>query len=265
MYIIIDIGGTNTRIARTDDKESFGEPIIFATPQNFDEWFAITIGHIASLSGGSQISSIVAGIAGTFTEDGSTLYKAPHLPEWKGVNLQEKLGGWFNCEVKLLNDTAIVGLGEAVFGSGKGYDIAVYITISTGVGGVRIVDGKIDRNKFGFEIGHQIIGKGVELEYYLAGSSHAKRFGMPSREIKDKEFWKEVDYYTAVLAANTTMYWSPAVIIFGGPVVNDIHLDEVEKTTKELAFMYETTPHIVRSSLGALGGIYGGMAYLKSQ
>ncbi len=265
MYILIDIGGTNTRIARTDDKESFGEPVIFSTPQNFEEWFSLTIKHIDELRKGEQVKEIVAGIAGTFTQDGSTLHKAPNIPEWEGINLKQKLGGWFNCETTLINDTALVGLGEAVFGSGKGYDIVVYITVSTGVGGVRVVDGKIDRNKFGFEIGHQIVNDGKELEWYLAGKYHEKRFGVPSREIKDPEFWKEVDYYGGILAANTTMYWSPAVIVFGGPVVNDMHLDEVEKTARHFSFMYETIPVIVKSSLKSLGGLYGGMAYLKSK
>lgn len=264
MYILIDIGGTNTRVARTDDKESFGEPIIFDTPQNFDEWFSIIITHIDTLRQGEQVEMIVAGMAGTFINQ-SIIHKSPHLPEWKDINLREKLGGWFNCNVVLENDAALVGLGEAVFGSGKGHDIAVYITISTGVGGVRIVDGKIDRNKFGFEIGHQIIGKDKELEYYLAGSSHEKRFNMPSKEIKDKKFWKEVNYYGGVLVANTTMYWSPAVIILGGPVVNDMNLEEVGEHAEKFAFMYEQMPILVRSSLKSLGGLYGGMAYLKTR
>jgi glucokinase len=49
------------------------------------------------------------------------------------------------------------GLGEAVFGAGKGREIVVYMTISTGVGGARIVGGKIDASAMGFEPGHQII------------------------------------------------------------------------------------------------------------
>lgn len=264
MYILIDIGGTNTRVARTDDKESFGEPIIFDTPQHFDDWFALVIKHIDTLRNGEQVRAIVAGMAGTFTSDG-TIHKAPHLEAWKNINLKQKLGGWFNCEMVLENDAALVGLGEAVFGSGKGYDIAVYITVSTGVGGIRIVDGKIDRSKFGFEMGHQIINAdGKELEYYLAGSSHEKRFNMPSKEIKDKDFWKEVNYYGGIMVANTTMYWSPAVIILGGPVVNDMNLEEIFEHAKKFTPMYETLPVLVKSSLKSLGGLYGGMAYLKN-
>jgi predicted NBD/HSP70 family sugar kinase len=203
-------------------------------------------------------------MAGTFSPERTTIHTAPHLTAWEGVNLKEKLGGWFNCRLVIENDTALVGLGEAVYGGGKGHDIVVYITISTGVGGVRIVDGKIDKNKFGFEIGHQIINAdGKELEYYLAGSSHQKRFTMPSREIKNPEFWKEVDYYTGILIANTTMYWSPSILVLGGPVTNDINLENTLTTVKKFTKMYETLPLVTKSTLGALGGLYGAMVLAK--
>jgi hypothetical protein len=54
-------------------------------------------------------------------------------------------------------------------------------------------------------------------------------------------------------------------IVFGGPVMNDIHLENVITTAKTLTPMYETLPVFIRSSLGALGGIYGGLAYLQSK
>ena len=57
----------------------------------------------------------------------------------------------------IANDTAVVGLGEAHRGAGIGYNIVTYITVSTGVGGTRIVDGRIDRRIYGFEPGHQTI------------------------------------------------------------------------------------------------------------
>lgn len=263
MYILIDIGGTNTRIAGTSDKQAFNDPVIFSTPQNFDEWHKKATEVINSIKGDSDILAIVAGIAGTFSSDRSSIHVCPHLPLWNGINMKERLGGEYSCDVYLENDTALVGLGEAVYGIGKGQDIVVYITISTGVGGVRIVDGSIDKNKFGFEIGHQIVNDGKEIEYYLAGSYHEKRFGKPSKEIKDPEFWKEVDYYVGILTANTTMYWSPAMIIFGGPVVNDINLERALETTKQFTQLYKVLPKIERSSLGALGGLYGGLAIVQ--
>jgi predicted NBD/HSP70 family sugar kinase len=259
MHILIDIGGTNTRIASTKDSESFSEPVIFDTPQNFEIWLTKLKEVIPTLLGEQALSTIIAGVPATLTENKTTIKHAPHLTEWNSINLVQTLSETFSCTVLLENDTALVGLGEAVYGSGKGYDIVVYLTISTGVGGVRIVDGKIDRNKFGFEIGHQIVHDNKELEYYISGSSLERRYNLPSKENKNPDLWREVDYYTGILAANTIMYWSPAIIIFGGPVMRDIHLDIVENTARKLTSMYETLPLLTRSSLGALGGLYGAM------
>ena len=37
MYILADIGGSKMRIARSDDLQSFGEPVIIETPQIYEE------------------------------------------------------------------------------------------------------------------------------------------------------------------------------------------------------------------------------------
>ena len=38
MYILIDIGGTKTRVTLTEHREAFLPPVIFETPQDFGEW-----------------------------------------------------------------------------------------------------------------------------------------------------------------------------------------------------------------------------------
>jgi predicted NBD/HSP70 family sugar kinase len=264
LNIVIDIGGTNTRVAKTYDNESFGDPIIFNTPQGFELWLTLLKEHVRTLVGEEKISHIVAGLPGTLTDDKSTVLKNPHLTPWEGTPIQKRIEELFSCSVHLENDAALVGLGEAVFGSGKGHSIVAYITISTGVGAARIVDGHIDKSAHGFEIGHTIINDGKEFEYYLAGSSHEKRFGIPSKDIKDPLFWKEVNYYTGLLMANVTMSWSPHAIVLGGPVMNDINLDEATEHAKKNLTMYSETPVFVRSSLKNIGGLYGGLAYLKN-
>jgi predicted NBD/HSP70 family sugar kinase len=220
--------------------------------------------HVKSLVGEEKVDALIAGLPGTLTEDKTTVAHNPHLKPWEGIAIRTKLEEAFGCHIHLENDAALVGLGEAVFGSGKGYSIVAYITISTGVGGVRIVDAHIDKSAYGFEIGHEIVNDGKELEYYLAGSSHEKRFGMPSKDIKDESFWKEVNYYTGILLANTTMSWSPHAIVLGGPVMNDINLEEATEHAKKLLTMYDQLPVFVRSSLKNVGGLYGGLAYLKT-
>ncbi len=264
IYILFDIGGTKTRVARTDDRATFKTPIIFETPQNFSEWLHKAQEAVASITEGEPITAVVAGFPGTLQEDKTTIKRAPHLKEWQGVTIKTHLENAFNCHVTVENDTALVGLGEAIYGAGKGHSIVAYLTISTGVNGVRIVDRKIDRNMYGFEIGHTVIGKDKTVEYYISGGVLEERYGKPSHEVRDIALWQEVNHYAGIFGANTVMYWSPSIVVYGGPVMNDLHIETIEKEAKKFLTMYDTHPIFMRGKLQDLGGIYGALALSTS-
>ena len=54
-----------------------------------------------------------------------------------------------DLHVAVENDANAAGLGEALHGSGAGLRDVVYLTISTGVGGVLVIDGKLQRGTSG--------------------------------------------------------------------------------------------------------------------
>lgn len=265
MYILIDIGGTKTRVALTEHREAFLDPVVFHTPQNFEEWSVQLRDAVISLTQGRKISGIISGVPGIFTEDG-TIVTTPNLPEWKDAPLQGKLVELFDCPVIIKNDTALVGLGEAVYGAGKGHAIVAYLTISTGVNGVRIVDGAIDHTTFGFEIGHSIIDAEHrrDVESLIGGGALERRFGKPSHEVHDVHLWEKVNYYAGVFGANTTMYWSPSIIVYGGPVMNDLHIEIIEREAQQFLHMYPKTPIFIRGTLKDFGGLYGALALSKT-
>ena len=262
MYLLIDIGGTKTRVTVTEHKEAFINPSVFKTADEFDAWIHELKNKSVVLTHGRKILGIVVGVPGIFSKDG-VIEKLPNLPKWNGVAIQQKLEELFSCTVVIENDTALVGLGEAVYGAGKGYPIVAYLTISTGVNGVRIVDGNIDRSTFGFEIGHTIIDHEHDVESLIGGGALEKRFGKPSHEIHDVGFWEKINHYAGIFGANTTMYWSPSIIIYGGPVMNDLHIEIIEKEAKAFLKMYKETPIFVRGTLGDFGGLYGGLARVQ--
>lgn len=264
MYILIDIGGTKTRIARTDDRVTFMTPVIFETSQNFTEWLKKTKETIFQITEGSTLTGAIVGFPGTLKKDKTTVNRAPHLKEWEGISIKHHLEAALACNVALENDTALVGLGEAIYGAGKGHSIVAYLTISTGVNGVRIVDRKIDKTTYGFEIGHTIIGEDKTVEYYISGGVLESRYGKPSHEVRDITLWQEVNHYAGIFGANTVMYWSPSVVVYGGPVMNDLHIATIEKEAKKLLTMYDSHPLFVRGTLKDLGGIYGALAYSSS-
>ena len=262
MYILIDIGGTKTRVTLTEHREAFHPPVVFETPQDFEEWVTLLKESAKPFHNGRKITGVIAGVPGTFTHDGH-IKKTPNLPLWADTPLQKILEELFSCEVVLENDAALVGLGEAVYGAGKGHAIVAYVTISTGVGGVRIVDEKIDRSTFGFEIGHTIIDKHHDVESLISGGALERRFGKPSHEVHDVSLWEKINHYAGVFGANTVMYWSPSIIVYGGPVMNDLHIEIIEKEAKVLLSMYETTPTFARGILKDFGGLYGALARSK--
>jgi glucokinase len=263
-YILFDIGGTKTRVARTDDRVTFKTPTIFETPQNFEEWLQKAKEVVYGITEDATIAGVLVGIPGTLKEDKITINKTPHLKEWQSIPIKTKLEDVFNATVVIENDTALVGLGEAVYGAGKGHSIVAYLTISTGVNGVRIVDRKIDRNMYGFEIGHTVIGVDKTVEYYISGGVLEERYGKPSHEVRDISLWQEVNHYAGVFGANTVMYWSPSIVVYGGPVMNDLHIQTIEMEAKKLLTMYDKHPLFVRGILKDLGGIYGALALSTS-
>src|SRR3989344_3687759 len=155
-YLLFDIGGSKTRIAISFDGDYFGEPRIIDTPESFEEGM-VQIEKIAKEMKNENIGLIVGGIAGPLNSEKSMVINAPNIPGWNNKPLKAELEKRLQAPVMLENDVALIGLGEALEGAGKGYEIVAYMTVSTGVNGVRIVDGKIDRSVFGFEMGHQIL------------------------------------------------------------------------------------------------------------
>ncbi|MDO8572583.1 MAG: ROK family protein [bacterium] len=275
MYILFDIGGTNMRIAATRDEESFGEPIVIPTPKMFEEGMELFAHHAHALAQGDKIDGVVGGIAGTLTQDRGTMIASPNLPGWAGNPLRGKLQDLLSAPVYIENDSAMVGLGEAVYGAGRGYGIVAYITISTGVGGARIINGEIDESANGFEPGHQIVDpdnsmcpecEGNDLESYISGTSITKRYGVKPYEITDPLVWDKLARFLAYGLNNTIAYWSPHVIVLGGSMMKKIGIpiDAVKKHLREIFRIMPDVSKIEKATLGDFGGLWGALAYIKN-
>lgn len=274
MKILFDIGGTKTRVAGSQSSDSFDNPIILETPKLYQDGLDALKKTILEVTRGQNIEAIAGGIAGPFSARKSSLIGSPNLSDWIGKPLISDLEKTFNCPVHIENDSAMVGLGEAVHGAGKGFEIVAYITISTGVGGARIVSGKIDERVIGFEPGHQIVdidksvmpdADGIYLGNYISGKGVENRTGKKPYEITDESFWDELAKILAYGLNNTIVHWSPDVVVLGGSMMNKvgISVEKTENYLKEILTIYPEIPQIKKSQLGDLGGLYGAMAYLK--
>ncbi|MEF3366172.1 ROK family protein [Methylocystis sp. 9N] len=267
MYVVVDIGGTKTRFAGAKNLDAFVAPQIVATAQDYRAGLETLREAAAKASEGASIDAIVIGVPGVLSRDKRVLVHAPNLPQWNGAAIAADVEAMLGARVILENDAALVGLGEATAGAGKGSAILAYVTISTGVNGARIVDGAIDRATYGFEIGEQYLdGVAQTFEELVSGHAIGARFGVLPRELgKDHPIWEELARIVALALHNTIAYWSPDRIVMGGAMMDEIgiQIDRIEAHLRALPRKNPALPDIVHASLGDYGGLWGGMARLR--
>lgn len=274
---VFDIGGTKLRVAYSTDGVSLGEVISKTTPATLERGVAM-IKSAAVQLGVTAPTMIVGGIRGLLSEDKTGIQNDGILTKWVGKSLVQALQDEWSVPVYLENDTALAGLGEAVFGAGKGLDIVAYHTISTGVGGVKVEAGLIDEASMGFEPGHQILdidrtilGDDITptLENLVSGTALELRYGMKAYEIPQTDVvWDELAEYLAQGLRNTILYWSPDAIVLGGAMIVGnpaISIDAIRKYTVACLDQFVPCPYITKANLGDSSGLYGALAYAANR
>ena len=280
-YILVDIGGTNTRIAASSDLTTFTDPVKQPTPAQPEAGLQLIQEAVSALAPEGDIHGIVVGIRGQLDEDKQLVeHMQPNDPllSWQDYPLGATLSEQYGCPVWMENDTALAGLGEAYHGAGQGFDLVVYHTISTGVGGVRIDCGSIDHASIGFEPGHQVLdidrtvlGEDVTptLENLVSGTAVEERMGVPPYEIpQDDTLWDMLAGYLGQGLRNTVLYWSPEVIVLGGSmIIGDpkITIDAIRRQTVAALDGYVDCPYITVASCGDTAPLYGAMVYAKQK
>lgn len=266
MFLLIDIGGTNTRLAVSRDDATFASPTIVPTPPNFDEAMAQIKTLARQLSSHTNIKAAAVGVPGPLDKAKTMILSAPHLPGWHNKPLKHKLEQALDVPVSVENDAGLAGLGEATAGAGQGFDIVAYLTISTGVGGTRIVNKKIDSNAIGFEPGHQIImseqGQALSLEDCVSGTGLKNRYGKPAEQIADPVIWDKVTKLLAYGLNNVTVHWSPHCIVLGGSVMKSISLAKLQNYFQQTTTIFPELPDLKLAALGDSAGLAGALAYL---
>lgn len=275
MYLLFDIGGTNMRLAVSREGKEVESVKTISSPQDFKEAIKKFSEVTRGISGGQKITKAAGGVAGPLDKKKGVMLSAPQLPSWAGKPLKEVLQEALKAPVFLENDVALVGFGEATYGAGKEFSLVAYYIIGSGINGVRIVDGRIDRAALGFELGHQIIdakskqkdGTGMQgtLELYVGGANIEKRYGVKPEEIKEPKAWNEIARWFAIGLSNTIVHWSPEVIVLGGSIMKTIPMERVKHHLSKLltVFPKEQHPPIKRARLGDEGGLWGALAYLR--
>jgi glucokinase len=219
----IDIGGTKISVctATTGGRVVFKE-VTPAEPQKSPSYalskikamvhHAFSRNHLRH----SQVMGIGIGCVGPIDPEKGLVLSPPNLPGWDRVPLKKYLQDEFDFRVVMDNDANCAGLAEKMFGAGTTVSDLFYFTVSTGIGGGVIIDGKIYRGASfdAGEVGHSTIlpdgpvcncGKRGCLEALASGTAIARIARERVRSQPESEIIKLVEGKTDMITAQVVL------------------------------------------------------------
>jgi glucokinase len=146
MILSIDFGGTRTRVGwfSTDLKLLARDEAPSRTDQPSDTVIAHIIDLARRVAPTSETPHAIGICApGPQAYTGLILHAAT-LPGWDRVPLAARISAAFDgAPTHMENDANLAALAEYRFGAARGADPAIYLTVSTGVGGGAIIGGQL--------------------------------------------------------------------------------------------------------------------------
>jgi glucokinase len=159
----IDVGGTKIAVGLVD---CTGHVVARSeTPSSGLMSYTTALVYLSSeLRGlarehGARLEGIGIGLTGRVDRRSGLLTENEFLPDWGRHDLTGDLSQALGVGAAIENDADAAALGEARWGTGQGCGVFQYVTVSTGIGGGLVVDGKVYRGSAGWhpEIGHMVI------------------------------------------------------------------------------------------------------------
>ncbi|RBY88449.1 ROK family protein [Blastococcus sp. TF02A-26] len=112
---------------------------------------------VEELTGAADEAPVGVGVgaAGWFDRSGDTVLFSPHLA-WRNTALRRDLGRRLELPLWVGNDADAAAWAEYRFGAARGAQLALVITLGTGIGGGIVLDGRLQRGAHGVagEWGH---------------------------------------------------------------------------------------------------------------
>lgn len=272
LYGGIEAGGTKMVCAVMDDEGKIIDRVSFPTLGK-DE----TLKNMVDYFKGFEIASLgIASFGPIDLNKSSDKY---------GCILRTPKEGWENVSfvepfkelgVPIGIDTDVNGaiLGEVVYGSAKGCESAIYITIGTGIGVGLYINGGLVHGLMHPEAGHILMTKHPEDKYdgcckfhkncfegLACGPSIQKRWGKPAVELYNESIvWEIESYYIAQAVADYCLCYSPEkVVLWGGVMHQDGLYDMIREKVADILNGYIPLPkdYIIPPSLGEDTGVIG--------
>src|SRR5215212_9267946 len=231
LFIGLDIGGTKIMVASADREGNILQRVRMNTSTSLETDLANINSMIGEVAQGNKILSMGAAIGGPLDWQHG-IVSPLHQPAWRNVPLKSMMEERWNCPFHVDVDTNVAAIGEHRWG-GLSAERFLYLTLSTGMGGGFLIDGKVYRGQGGAhpEVGHQSIpfrcsnppavqcecGAPDCLEALVSGNGIRRIYGKPAENLNAEE-WEEVAYNLGQGLRNMAALYTPDVIRIGGGV-----------------------------------------------
>ncbi|MFP3467058.1 ROK family protein [Leifsonia sp. SIMBA_070] len=255
----LDIGGTKLAVGVvTEDGRTHG---LTVEPTRREEGPDVIVprlfamGRRAISTSGLDVEAVGISCGGPLDATAGVLTGPLHLPGWIDLPIVELAEREFGVPAVLENDATAGALGEFRYGAARDADTMVYLTISTGIGGGAVIDGRLHRGAAGNggEFGHVMVRTGGRpclcgrrgcLEGYASGTSIALRAReavaergqgsalaqLPAVRAEDvvaaaaagdalaSELWEETVDVLATALTDLVNVFEPDLVVLGGGV-----------------------------------------------
>lgn len=275
VFIGLDIGGTKIMVAAADREGNILRRARTATSTSLEDDLANINHMIMDVAGEDQMMGMGAAIGGPLDwEQG--IVSPLHQPAWRNIPFKAIMEEKWHCPFHVDVDTNVAAVGEYRWG-GASAKRFLYLTLSTGMGGGLLVDGKIYRGQDGAhpEVGHQSVhfrcsnpvavqcecGAPDCLEALVSGNGIRRLYGKPAKALSPEE-WEEVAYNLGQGLRNLSALYAPDLIRMGGGVAvgggeNFIH---AAKEVMEEHLKLVPPPEVGLSQLGHDTALLGAIA-----
>ena len=273
MFISIDVGGTNTRVASSRNLRDIDVIETFPSQKILDEEKKLITQAITKLAGNNKIEATAFGVAGIVDKEKCFIKKSPNYKTINEINVKDLLGDVGQMPIYCGNDSEIACLGEATLGAGAGFRSVAYLSLGTGVGGAYIENNQISKPSRFFEPGHQIVdlssdiadGYGIKgsLETLISGESFKRRYKVLPHECNDEKIWFEYGRGVGLGIHNLNMLWNPECVVIGGGMSKYFNkfLPGVQDFLIDLTFI--APPKILKAEFEQGSGVVGGFVLIS--
>ncbi|HOX38378.1 MAG TPA: ROK family protein [Candidatus Brocadiia bacterium] len=261
--LVMDIGGTNFSLGLAEQGGRLLECVREATDREGGaDWMIARLTETAkSLMAASSVKPVSCGISfgGPADFERQICRSSTHVGGWADLPLPRLISESLGIPAVMDNDANVAALGEHRYGAGVGLSSIIFYTVSTGIGGGIILDGKPYRGRYSAagEFGHSPVWPGGPecpcgnrgcLEAVCSGDGIARR---ARKAVRGKP---EAGKMLLASAGGDTEKITAKLVFQTARAGDSLSHEIIEETGRYFAMSIATAFNVLDLDLAILGG-----------